>query len=116
MSVLKDTLKIYHTYAISNAVVNDTPPKHRVIDNDHQWLLYGRTPIEEVEVKSLTIRALKYNFVPLAALSEHTNSTEGIGTNLTAKLKQIPSTSTNLIQIIHTKNRRNICCSQGWHS
>ncbi|KAG5566977.1 hypothetical protein RHGRI_002515 [Rhododendron griersonianum] len=78
MSVLKDTLKIYHTYTISNAVVNDTPPKHRVIDNDHQWLLYGRTPIEEVEVKSLSIRALKYNFIPLTDLGEHTNSREGI--------------------------------------
>ncbi|KAI8569952.1 hypothetical protein RHMOL_Rhmol02G0318100 [Rhododendron molle] len=78
MSVLKDTLKIYHTYTISNAVVNDTPPKHRVIDNDHQWLLYGRTPIEEVEVKSLSVRALQYNFIPLAHLGEHTNSREGI--------------------------------------
>ncbi|KAI8538653.1 hypothetical protein RHMOL_Rhmol09G0121400 [Rhododendron molle] len=53
MSVLKDTLKIYHTYTISNAVVNETPPKHRVIDNDHQWLLYGRTQSKRSKLNHL---------------------------------------------------------------
>lgn len=83
MRALKDTLKIYHNYRISNAVVNDTPAQHRVVNNDHQWVLYARTLIEEVEVKALTFQALKYNFVPLADLPKYTNSREGIGTNLT---------------------------------
>lgn len=84
MRVLKHTLKIYHTYRISNAVINKTPAQHRVIDNDHQWVLYARTQIEEVEVKALTIEALKYNFVPLADLTKYTKSREGIGINFTS--------------------------------
>lgn len=79
MNVLKDTLKMYKTYSISNAVVQPTPPEHRVIDNDYQWLLYARTPIEEIVVETLCIRALKYDFVPLAQISNHANSGTGIG-------------------------------------
>lgn len=84
MRVLKNTLKIYHTYRISNAIINDTLAQHRVIDNDHEWVLYARTPIEEVAVKALSITALKYNFVPLAGLTKYTKSREGIGINFTS--------------------------------
>lgn len=83
MKVLKHTLKIYHTYRISNAVINNTPAQHQVIDNDYQWVLYARTQIEEVKVKPLSIKTLKYNFVPLANLAKYTKSREGIGINLT---------------------------------
>ncbi|KAG5566976.1 hypothetical protein RHGRI_002514 [Rhododendron griersonianum] len=78
MRFLKNTLKIYHTYRISNAIINDTPAQHQVIDNDHEWVLYARTPIEEVAVKELSITAFKYNFVPLADLTKYTKSREGI--------------------------------------
>ncbi|KAG5532702.1 hypothetical protein RHGRI_027111 [Rhododendron griersonianum] len=78
MRFLKNTLKIYHTYRISIAIINDTPAQHQVIDNDHEWVLYARTPIEEVAVKELSITALKYNFVPLADLTKYTKSREGI--------------------------------------
>lgn len=79
ITVLKDTLKTYQTYSISNAVVQPTPPEHRVINNDYQWLLYGRTPIEETPVPELSIRALEYDFVPLTELQKHVNQPDGIG-------------------------------------
>ncbi|KAH7840808.1 hypothetical protein Vadar_021917 [Vaccinium darrowii] len=78
ISVLKDTLKIYQTYSASNAVVQPTPPEHRVINNDHQWLLYARTPIEENHVPELSIRALQYGFVPLTELQKYANQPDAI--------------------------------------
>ncbi|KAH7867551.1 hypothetical protein Vadar_034805 [Vaccinium darrowii] len=81
MPILKDTLNIYRTYSISNAIVNGTPTDHRVIDNDFQWLLYARTPIEETVVEALSIRALKYNFIPLGQLYKY-DPTEGLAMKL----------------------------------
>lgn len=56
INVLKDTLKIYQTYLISNAFVRITPPEHCVIDKDYQWFLYAGTPIAETTVQGLNIR------------------------------------------------------------
>ncbi|KAH7842385.1 hypothetical protein Vadar_004713 [Vaccinium darrowii] len=78
IKLLRHTLKVYHTYSISNAMVRKTPTQYRVIDNDYQWFIYARTRIEENPAKILNIDCAKYNFVPLRQIQKHKNSREGI--------------------------------------
>ncbi|KAG5566130.1 hypothetical protein RHGRI_001906 [Rhododendron griersonianum] len=79
IEILEHTLKVYHTYSIRNAQITKTPDDcHHVANNILQWKLLSRTPVEKITVEGLSIRALKYNFVPLAELHNHQNNKNGI--------------------------------------
>lgn len=78
IEALKDTLKMYETYCISNAVVWKTPNQHRLIDNDYTWFLYAQTSIKQIASEPISIRDQKYDFVPLAKIQHHASSNESI--------------------------------------
>ncbi|KAG5558126.1 hypothetical protein RHGRI_008145 [Rhododendron griersonianum] len=86
IEILEHTLTVYHTYSIRNAQISKTPDDcYHVANNALQWKLLSRTPVEEIPVQGLSIRALKYNFVPLGELHNHQKNKNGIETKLETK-------------------------------
>lgn len=79
IEILKDTLKVFHTYSISNSKVENTPIEFCVFDHTLQWTLSCRTPIEQISMPGLNVRGLKFQFVPLKDLSEHIGNDQGFG-------------------------------------
>lgn len=71
--VLKYTLKLYHSYSISNAKVKITPLNYRILNNTLQWNLSCSS------VAVYNIRRIRYQFVPLKDLSEYAHDTQGSG-------------------------------------
>ncbi|THG09958.1 hypothetical protein TEA_006274 [Camellia sinensis var. sinensis] len=69
IEVLENTLQIFETYSISNAIVRHVA-EHRIVPNEYQWNLHGRTPIEETEDDQLTLHNLSFNFTPLNDLED----------------------------------------------
>ncbi|KAG5521767.1 hypothetical protein RHGRI_034105 [Rhododendron griersonianum] len=67
--------QVFHIYSITN--INTTPGDYRVIDNELQWSLSARTPIEGISVPTLTVRSLKYKFVPLIKMEDYCMDTQG---------------------------------------
>lgn len=53
MEVLKDTLKPFDAYLISNAQINLTPEAYRVLENPYQLYLTARTSIEDIPMLAL---------------------------------------------------------------
>ncbi|KAI8525501.1 hypothetical protein RHMOL_Rhmol13G0235000 [Rhododendron molle] len=68
--ILEDTLKLYQTYSISNAIVTTTPEQFRFLDQKCQLTIHGRTPVKAIKIDGLTQRSIKYNFTPLANVSQ----------------------------------------------
>ncbi|KAH7836441.1 hypothetical protein Vadar_001250 [Vaccinium darrowii] len=78
IDTLGETLKIYHTYCIRNATVQDIPTRHKIIESPNQWILSERTPIEEATVEDLSVRNLKYNFMPLGDIANYYQTADSI--------------------------------------
>ncbi|KAH7836413.1 hypothetical protein Vadar_000954 [Vaccinium darrowii] len=76
IAILAYTLHIYRMYCMSNATVQPVPLQHKIIENEYQWILYARTPIEETPVDGLNIRSLTYNFTPFENLVDQTQARE----------------------------------------
>ncbi|KAG5564858.1 hypothetical protein RHGRI_000901 [Rhododendron griersonianum] len=68
--ILQNTLKIYHTYCITNAAVGQTPEKFRFLENKYQLAINARTPVEEIQIDGLTLRTMRYDFTPITAISQ----------------------------------------------
>ncbi|KAG5552505.1 hypothetical protein RHGRI_010554 [Rhododendron griersonianum] len=68
--ILQNTLKMYHTYCITNAAVGQTPEKYRFLENKYQLAINARTPVEEIQIDGLTLRTMRYNFTPITAISQ----------------------------------------------
>ncbi|KAG5538290.1 hypothetical protein RHGRI_019025 [Rhododendron griersonianum] len=80
--VLEDTLELYHSYSISNAKVDMTVPEFRICYSPLQWTLSARTPIEEIAGVLYNIKCVKYEYVPLADLSEYVCNNRGFVRNV----------------------------------
>ncbi|KAH7851549.1 hypothetical protein Vadar_013226 [Vaccinium darrowii] len=78
IDTLGETLKIYHTYCIRNATVQEIPTRHKIIESPNQWILSERTPIEEATVDDLSMRNLKYNFMPLGDIANYYQTADSI--------------------------------------
>ncbi|KAG5521595.1 hypothetical protein RHGRI_033975 [Rhododendron griersonianum] len=65
--------------------INTTLGDYCVIDNELQWSLSARTPIEGISVPTLTVRSLKYKFVPLIKLEDYCKDTQGFGIKLSTR-------------------------------
>ncbi|KAG5549907.1 hypothetical protein RHGRI_015021 [Rhododendron griersonianum] len=68
--ILQNTLKMYHTYCITNAAVGQTPEKSRFLENKYQLAINARTPVEEIQIDGLTLRNMRYNFTPITDISQ----------------------------------------------
>ncbi|XP_058191895.1 replication protein A 70 kDa DNA-binding subunit D-like [Rhododendron vialii] len=68
--ILEDTLKLYHTYSISNDVVTATPEQFRFLEQKCQLTINAHTPVEAIKIDGLTQRSIKYDFTPLASLGQ----------------------------------------------
>ncbi|KAI8572003.1 hypothetical protein RHMOL_Rhmol01G0164900 [Rhododendron molle] len=77
--IFENTLKLFYTYSITNAGVDTTPEEFRFLEQRCQLNINARMPVEEMKVDSLTMRSIKFNFTPIAMLSEISlpNSTLG---------------------------------------
>lgn len=80
IDILAKTLKIYHTYAITNAPVGKLRDNYRFTPKFHQLVINARTPVEEIKIDGLSIRTLQFNFTPIAALSTIDDRGSTIGT------------------------------------
>lgn len=65
IDVFKNNLKLYHTYAISNANVSPIEQIHRAVENEFQWLITSRTPVRQIQIDGLTLRTIKQNFTKI---------------------------------------------------
>ncbi|KAG5541840.1 hypothetical protein RHGRI_021623 [Rhododendron griersonianum] len=66
INVFKNNLRLYHTYAISNANVTQIDEIHRSVKNEYQWVISSRTPVREIQVDGLTLRTIKQDFIKIA--------------------------------------------------
>ncbi|KAG5535836.1 hypothetical protein RHGRI_023565 [Rhododendron griersonianum] len=70
IKVFESSLKLYHTYSITNPTVRLTPEMFRFLENKNQLGINARTPVEEIEIDGLTMRTMKYNFTPITSLQQ----------------------------------------------
>ncbi|KAG5544391.1 hypothetical protein RHGRI_016969 [Rhododendron griersonianum] len=70
IKVFESSLKLYHTYSITNPTVRLTPEMFRFLENKNQLGINARTPVEEIEIDGLTMRTMKYNFTPINSLQQ----------------------------------------------
>ena len=70
INTLEDTLQLFKTYSISKAVVKPVPVEHQTLENKYQWILFGKTPIEEIQDENLTVRNLALDLMPLNKIHE----------------------------------------------
>lgn len=63
--VFKDNLKLYQTYAISNANVTPIEQIHSTVQNEVQWVISSRTPVREIQIDGLTLRTIRQNFTKI---------------------------------------------------
>ncbi|KAE9454264.1 hypothetical protein C3L33_13830, partial [Rhododendron williamsianum] len=112
--------QVFHIYSITN--INTTPGDYRVIDNELQWSLSARTPIEGISVPTLTVRSLKYKFVPLIKMEDYCKDTQGFDV-LFAGINVGPKRPTNDAFVLHVtaidqgfypQFKTKIQCG-GWH-
>ncbi|PON72909.1 Nucleic acid-binding, OB-fold containing protein [Trema orientale] len=85
----ENTLIMFKTYNISNAIVNRIMPAHRVIDNQYQWIINDKTKINEVseeEALNNPQDAPNFTFVPFSALNEYKHRAVEIDTSLCTKV------------------------------
>ncbi|XP_028121668.1 replication protein A 70 kDa DNA-binding subunit D-like isoform X2 [Camellia sinensis] len=100
IEVLKNTLQIFGTYSISNATVRHVAEKHRIVPNEYQWNLHGRTPIEETEDDQLTLHNLSFNFTPLNDLEDAKEAKKNIILHVSPPRKTTSSKETTLMDVI----------------
>ncbi|KAK4842518.1 hypothetical protein QYF36_023068 [Acer negundo] len=70
IKLFEDTSTISKIYHISNAYVKPIRPEHRIVENDLQWTINGRTLIKEVEDDQVIVPAA-FSFVPFADLEKY---------------------------------------------
>ncbi|KAK3183378.1 hypothetical protein Dsin_030664 [Dipteronia sinensis] len=70
IELFKDTLIISRSYRISNAFVKAIRPEHRIVDNDYQWTINGRTLVQEIIEEKLIIPST-FSFVSFADLEKY---------------------------------------------
>ncbi|KAG5561562.1 hypothetical protein RHGRI_004567 [Rhododendron griersonianum] len=70
IKVFESSLKLYHTYSITNPTVRLTPEMFPFLENKNQLGINARTPVEEIEIDGLTMRTMKYNFTPITSLQQ----------------------------------------------
>ncbi|KAG5557534.1 hypothetical protein RHGRI_007691 [Rhododendron griersonianum] len=83
--ILQNTLKMYHTYCITNAAVGQTLEKFRFLENKYQLAINARTPVKEIQIDGLTLRTLRYYFTPISAISQVRVSDAKIGLTLATR-------------------------------
>ncbi|XP_062089709.1 uncharacterized protein LOC133796232 [Humulus lupulus] len=74
----EDTLKLFHSYYISDALVKNANPRYKIGTYEYDWTLNTRTLIEDVEEHDNQIEAPKYNIVPFTYLHSYKYSTQRI--------------------------------------
>ncbi|XP_058186447.1 replication protein A 70 kDa DNA-binding subunit B-like [Rhododendron vialii] len=70
IKIFESSLKLYHTYSITNPTVSPTPEMFHFLKNKNQLGINARTPVEEIEIDGLTMRTMKYNFTPITSLQQ----------------------------------------------
>ncbi|KAF7147897.1 hypothetical protein RHSIM_Rhsim03G0120000 [Rhododendron simsii] len=83
--ILEQTLKLYHTYSITNAAVTETPQLFRFLENKNQLAINARTPVEEIHIDGLTQRTVKYSFTPTTALHQVKSRDAKLGLTLATR-------------------------------
>ncbi|KAG6705698.1 hypothetical protein I3842_07G192900 [Carya illinoinensis] len=66
-----DTLYIYQSYYIANALVRTMDPRHQRGPYQFQWTINSKTIVEEIEEDEPALRPPEYNLVPLNELGVH---------------------------------------------
>ncbi|KAF7152834.1 hypothetical protein RHSIM_Rhsim01G0070500 [Rhododendron simsii] len=79
IKILANKLKLYHTYAITNAVVTKIREQFYFLDKMHQLVISAKSLVEEIKIDGSSLRSLQFNFTPLIDLSaiERTNAKIG---------------------------------------
>ena len=68
-------------YQISNAFVKPIKPEHRIVENDLQWTINGRTLVREVEDDQVMVPAA-FSFVSFADLENYKDCIAHVGKNV----------------------------------
>lgn len=65
IKILAKTLKLYYTYAITNAVVTRIKEQFRFLNKMHQLVISAKSPVEKIKIDGFSQRSLQFNFTPL---------------------------------------------------
>ncbi|XP_058197745.1 uncharacterized protein LOC131313452 [Rhododendron vialii] len=66
IEILANTLKLYHTYAITNAIVMRIKEQLRFLNKLHQLVISAKSPVEEIKINGFSQKSLQFNFTPLS--------------------------------------------------
>ncbi|KAI8524324.1 hypothetical protein RHMOL_Rhmol13G0141700 [Rhododendron molle] len=83
--VFESSLKLYHTYSITNLGVGATPELFCFLENKNQLRINACTPVEEIETDGLTMRTMKYNFTPIVDLQQIKEANPKLGCTLATR-------------------------------
>ncbi|KAI8551263.1 hypothetical protein RHMOL_Rhmol06G0171900 [Rhododendron molle] len=78
----ENTLKLFHTYSITNATVNTTSEEFRFLEQRCQLIINSRSPVEEIKIDGLTMRSIKFDFTPIDMLGRINVPNSTIGATL----------------------------------
>ncbi|KAK4842645.1 hypothetical protein QYF36_025313 [Acer negundo] len=70
IKLFEDTLIVSKSYQISNAYVKKIKSEHRIVENDLQWTVNGRTLVREVEDDQVMVPAA-FSFVSFSDLENY---------------------------------------------
>lgn len=74
----EDQLQLSKTYIVSNALVKDTKPEYRASNGNVQWIISGKTRIEEVNENHMEFLFSTFSFTPFPELEKHMDSNNDI--------------------------------------
>ncbi|KAG5529135.1 hypothetical protein RHGRI_029716 [Rhododendron griersonianum] len=82
IEILANKLKLYHTYAITNAVVTKIREQFRFLNKMHQLVINAKSSIEEIKIDGFSLRSLHFNFTPLSDVNVVERTDAKIGGSL----------------------------------
>lgn len=70
----EDQFHLSKTYIISNALVKDTKPEYRASNGNVQWIVSGKTRIQEIEENHMEFLFSTFSFTSFPELEKHMDS------------------------------------------
>lgn len=83
ITAFEDQLLLSKTYVISNALVKETKPEYRASNGDVQWIISGKTRVEELNENNMEFLFSTYTFTPFDQLDKYMDCDNDISISYT---------------------------------
>lgn len=82
INAFENQLLLGKTYVISNAIVKDTKPEYKALNDDFQWAITGKTRIQDLNENNMEFLFSTYTFTHFDQLEKYMDSNDDISSSL----------------------------------